>query len=441
LRGSAKSAGAFARAAADIPTLAMLLAEGGIATGIGLYNLRLSRTLRGQRGNGNGKDSFIILTGYEAINKMFNADLFPNQSALGGSKRMLAEGMSTHLVSSEAEGMLAALKVLDQNPAIPDIRHIVTLPGLPTSAARISVSKMRGQRHDLGIAIRASQQKIARIAEEKKLPYPPDVYDTRDELAAFVDPGSFVSVPTKTHHAVLGFGTKDGYPVALWGIQMLPEFDLDENGRLKIIKGVPQVKPGMTLPADAAAEIASFLESLPPWMAILSDPAASGYDPRTVAASGEHGARLASAQTLHPAPQTSWVGPNKRVLGGMYVTIGEDLSPDKIKLFADPTSTVAVLDPKGWKGIGFYKNHVSNVARLLQQRDGLEKEEAQKIATAMVDQVITIMSTIRRAETAGAISEIVGANEIGAVMSKKVRGWYEGEEFRRLYASTLKSPS
>lgn len=441
LRGSAKSAGAFARAAADIPTLAMLLAEGGIATGIGLYNLRLCRTLRGQRGNGNGKDSFIILTGFEAINKMFNAELFPDQAALGGSKRMLAEGMSTHLVSSEAQGMLEALKVLDQNPAIPDIRRTMPLPGLPVSPERVAIQQ-KGTGRDIQIAIRASQQRIKQIANEKKLPYPPGVYDTRDELAAFVDPGSFVSVPTKTHHAVLGFGTKDGYPVALWGIQMLPEFDLDESGRLKIINGVPQVKPGMTLPAEAAGEIASFLESLPPWMAILSDPAASGYDPRTVAASGEHGARLASAQTLHSAPQTSWVGPNKRVLGGMYVTIGEDLSRDgKIKLFADPTSTVAVLDPKGWKGIGFYKNHVLNVARLLQQRDGLQKDEAQKIATAMVDQVITMMSTIRRAETAGAISEIVAADKIGVFMSQKVREWYEGAEFRRLYASTLEQPS
>lgn len=444
LRGSAMSAGAFSRAAERVPTFAALFGKKAVATGIGLYNFRLCRVGRVQMGpegdaasDNNGLDSFIILTGPDAINKMRGVNLFPDLASLGGSRRMLDEGMTTRVVGSEPEGLLHILDLIDRRPSIPAIKVKKKIPGAPRSFHRVTGvdSRLDG---DLSEALDRSRQKIVLLRQKTRLPFPQNVYDTCDEIEALADPGSFVKVPGQTHHAVMGFGTLDGYPIALWGVQMLPEFQLDERGRLKIVKGIPQVRPGMVLPAEAADELATFLENLPSWLYIVSDPAAAGYDPTTVAASGEHGARLASAQALHPAPQDSWIGEGKRVLGGMYVTIGPDLSREgRIRLTAAPTAMVAVLDPKGWKGIPFYRKTLENVARILRERDHLSEEEARKEAEWILDDVIAKMSTIRRAKKAGAIHEIVEARDVRRMMAERAREWYSGEEFKNLYGRWL----
>jgi hypothetical protein len=223
----------------------------------------------------------------------------------------------------------------------------------------------------------------------------------------------------------------------------------DKEGK-RIKRNKPRSNPAMTLTPQAAGDLASFIETITrvaSELPIIGDLGASGYDPISVVESGRNGARLLSAITNHPAPVVLWTGPGKKVLGGMKVTVAKELGmtaklrledgvpidfdnleemadPGHIRVFADPNSFEAVLDPPGWKGIKFYKDTVNNVASILEQEQQIPKDQALDIATKMVDQVIAQLSTIERAATDGSFTAVVGADKIRSVMAREIEEWY-----------------
>jgi acetyl-CoA carboxylase/biotin carboxylase 1 len=96
LRGSATIAGETARAYNEVFTLSYVT---GRSVGIGAYLVRLGqRTIQMEVGP-------LILTGYNALNKLLGKEVYSSQDQLGGPQVMAPNGVSHLVVQDDSEGV------------------------------------------------------------------------------------------------------------------------------------------------------------------------------------------------------------------------------------------------------------------------------------------------------------------------------------------------
>ena len=104
LRGSGLIAGETSRAYAESFTLTYVT---GRSVGIGAYLVRLGHRTIQKAGS-----APIILTGYEALNKLMGADVYTSNLQIGGPRVMAANGVSHEVVDNDYEGVCAVLRWL-----------------------------------------------------------------------------------------------------------------------------------------------------------------------------------------------------------------------------------------------------------------------------------------------------------------------------------------
>ena len=109
LMGSGLIAGETARAYDEIFTLTMVV---GRTVGIGAYLVRL-----GQRTIQKTRSSPIILTGYQALNKLMGREIYTTNDQLGGPSIMFPNGVSHLLADTHFDSVLLALNWLSFVPA------------------------------------------------------------------------------------------------------------------------------------------------------------------------------------------------------------------------------------------------------------------------------------------------------------------------------------
>eukprot|EP00981_Chlorochromonas_danica_P013150 scaffold5903_cov165-Ochromonas_danica.AAC.25 len=104
LMGSGLIAGATARAYNDIFTLTLVV---GRTVGIGAYLVRL-----GQRTIQKTRNAPIILTGYQALNKLMGREIYTTNDQLGGPMIMFPNGVSHQLAETHFDAVVRALEWL-----------------------------------------------------------------------------------------------------------------------------------------------------------------------------------------------------------------------------------------------------------------------------------------------------------------------------------------
>lgn len=109
LKGSGLIAGETSVAYNDIFTLTVVL---GRTVGIGAYLVRL-----GQRTIQKKSTSPIILTGYQALNKLMGCEVYSTNDQLGGPQIMGPNGVSHLLANNHFDAVLQALQWLSFVPA------------------------------------------------------------------------------------------------------------------------------------------------------------------------------------------------------------------------------------------------------------------------------------------------------------------------------------
>ncbi|KAJ0397443.1 hypothetical protein P43SY_009298 [Pythium insidiosum] len=110
LRGSGTIAGETSRAYQEIFTLTYAC---GRSVGIGAYLVRL-----GQRTVQNATHSPIILTGYQALNKLMGKDVYSSNDQLGGVKVMHTNGVTHMTAKNHLHGIYSILEWLSFVPAV-----------------------------------------------------------------------------------------------------------------------------------------------------------------------------------------------------------------------------------------------------------------------------------------------------------------------------------
>lgn len=107
--GSGLIAGETARAYDDIFTLTLVV---GRTVGIGAYLVRL-----GQRTIQRTRNSPIILTGYQALNKLMGREIYTTNDQLGGPMIMFPNGVTHALADTHMDSVVRALGWLSFVPA------------------------------------------------------------------------------------------------------------------------------------------------------------------------------------------------------------------------------------------------------------------------------------------------------------------------------------
>ena len=108
LQGSGAIAGETARAWKDAFTLTYV---SGRSVGIGAYLVRLGHRVIQKAGA-----APILLTGYQALNKLMQKNVYVSNQQLGGPKIMYTNGVSHQIVHHDLEGVQAILRWLSYVP-------------------------------------------------------------------------------------------------------------------------------------------------------------------------------------------------------------------------------------------------------------------------------------------------------------------------------------
>ena len=141
LKGSGLIAGETSIAYEDIFTLTIVL---GRTVGIGAYLVRL-----GQRTIQKTSASPIILTGYQALNKLMGTDVYSTNDQLGGPGIMFPNGIS-HLV--ESDHLRAVKAAIDWLSFVPSIRGgllpVSDIRGIDEIERTIDFTPMKGIPYD-----------------------------------------------------------------------------------------------------------------------------------------------------------------------------------------------------------------------------------------------------------------------------------------------------
>ena len=141
LKGSGLIAGETSAAYQEIFTLTIVL---GRTVGIGAYLVRL-----GQRTIQKSTASPIILTGYQALNKLMGVDVYSTNDQLGGPQIMYPNGIS-HMVEPDHLGAVKA--AIDWLSYIPSVRRgllpITDIRGIDTIERSIDFTPTAGVPYD-----------------------------------------------------------------------------------------------------------------------------------------------------------------------------------------------------------------------------------------------------------------------------------------------------
>merc|ERR1711871_1066621 len=325
LRGSGLIAGETSRAYDETFTLSYVT---GRSVGIGAYLNRLGqRVIQMQQGP-------MILTGFQALNKLLGKEVYTSLDQLGGPQIMYPNGITHEVVDNDKEGMQAILDWLSFTPK--DFNSIAPIKDYGDSPERL---------------IDFIPTKTA--------------YDPRHMLSGTTNPdGTFCS----------GFFDKDSFKEYMggWGKSVVAgrarlgginmgviavETRLMEQ-RIPADPGNPesreaiQPQAGQVWYPDSAYKTAQAIadfnrgENLP--LIIFAN--WRGFSGGTRDMYGEilkFGAMIVDSLRQYKHPVFVYIPPCGELRGGAWVVIDPTINPDKMEMYADKDARGGILEPPG----------------------------------------------------------------------------------------------
>jgi len=322
LQGSGLIAGETSRAYEETFTLSYVT---GRSVGIGAYLNRL-----GQRNIQMVKGP-MILTGYQALNKLLGSNVYTTQDQLGGPHIMVPNGVTHELVFNDSDGVEAILRWLSFVAA--------EKTGIPAIVPCVDSI-------DRQIAFMPS-----------KTPYDPrhmlaGVHAGDGWLSGFCDQGSFheyMSGWGKT--VVVGRGTVGGMPIGIVAVETrsverhIPADPADATSH-----DIKEAQAGQVWFPDSAFKTAQAIrdfnrgENLP--LVIFANwRGFSGGTRDMFAEVLKYGAMIVDALVDYQHPVTIYIPPNGELRGGAWVVLDPKINPEQMEMFADVEARGGILEP------------------------------------------------------------------------------------------------
>merc|ERR1719188_2001811 len=324
LQGSGLIAGETSRAYDETFTLSYIT---GRSVGIGAYLNRL-----GQR-NIQMVHGPVILTGYQALNKLLGQQVYTTQDQLGGPHIMVPNGVTHQLVHNDQDGVEAILHWLSFVP-----ENVLALPPMvpPTDT----------------------------LARKVRFVPSASPYDPRHMLAGvkvngewqggFCDEGSFQEYMEGWGKTVVtGRGRLGGLPVGIVAVETraverhIPADPADAKSQ-----EVVEPQAGQVWFPDSAHKTATAIrdfnrgENLP--LIIFANwRGFSGGTRDMYQEVLKFGAQIVDALVEYEHPVFVYIPPGGELRGGSWVVIDPAINPAQMEMYADVESRGGVLEPAG----------------------------------------------------------------------------------------------
>jgi len=333
LQGSGLIAGETSRAYEETFTLSYVT---GRSVGIGAYLNRL-----GQRNIQMVKGP-MILTGFQALNKLLGQQVYTTQDQLGGPHIMVPNGVTHELVRNDQDGVVAILRWLAYVP-----ESTISLPPMVKA--------------------------VDPIDREVQFMPTKTPYDPRHMLAGvkvdgvyqsgFCDEGSFHEYMEgwgKT--VIIGRGRVGGLPVGIVAVETrsvvrhIPADPADSTSH-----DIQEAQAGQVWFPDSAHKTAQAIrdfnrgENLP--LIIFANwRGFSGGTRDMFAEVLKYGAMIVDALVDYKHPVTIYIPPNGELRGGAWVVLDPKINPDQMEMFADKEARGGILEPPAAAEIVFKRD-------------------------------------------------------------------------------------
>jgi len=327
LQGSGLIAGETSRAYQDTFTLSYIT---GRSVGIGAYLNRL-----GQR-NIQMVSSPMILTGYQALNKLLGKNVYSSQDQLGGPQIMVPNGVTHQVVRDDQEGMAAILEWLSFVP-----KDISSLPP---------------------ICQVFNSDPWDRDVEFEPSPYP---YDPRDFLRGVIDyegrrQRGFFDAGSWTEYlegwgqtVIVGRARLGGIPMGVIAVEtrgvdrFVPADPSNpESSEVKETMGGKVWFPDSAFKTAQALKDFNHGENLPV-MIFANWRGFSGGTRDMYNEILKFGAMIVDALVEYKHPIFIYIPKHGELRGGAWVVIDPAINPDKMEMYADVDARGGILEPPG----------------------------------------------------------------------------------------------
>jgi len=355
----------------------------GRSIGIGAYLNRL-----GQR-NIQMVQGPMILTGFQALNKLLGQQVYTTQDQLGGPHIMVPNGVTHELVANDQDGVEAILHWLTYVPeTVWSIPRVLPTTDPVTRKVRFMPSKSPyDPRHMLA---------GAKVGGEWQ--------------GGFCDEGSFKEYMEgwgKT--VVVGRGRVGGLPIGIVAVETravtrhIPADPADMNSH-----DIREPQPGQVWHPDSAYKTAQAIrdfnhgENLP--LVIFANwRGFSGGTRDMFAEVLKFGAMIVDALVEYKHPVTIYIPPNGELRGGAWVVLDPKINPDQMEMFADVEARGGILEPPAAAEIVFKGDR--HVLEMMHRLDaGLQQLDARKakgedVAKAIADREKLLVPMYRQVAT------------------------------------------
>lgn len=311
-------AGESSRAYKEIFTLTYVT---GRTVGIGAYIARLCQRVIQKI------DSPILLTGFQALNKLIGSEVYQSNEEIGGVGVMFRNGVSHLTVNDDNEGIDAILNWLQFVP------EAVGKP-LPVHQAIID-------------------------SADRELPEPRDGGRSLVTEQSLFDAGSFLEVQTAWARSVIaGRARIGGIPVGVIVVEtrqthfFQPADPADPHSQ-----SVARPQAGQVWYPDSAYKTAQAISDFNreglPLMILANWRGFSGGQRDMFNEILKFGSYIVDALREYMQPVLVYLPPKAELRGGAWVVIDSRINPEQIEMFADPTARGGVLEPSGTTEIKF----------------------------------------------------------------------------------------
>jgi len=354
LQGSGLIAGETSRAYEETFTLSYV---SGRSVGIGAYLNRL-----GQRNIQMVKGP-MILTGYQALNKLLGQQVYTTQDQLGGPHIMVPNGVTHELVRNDQDGVEAILRWLSFIPA-----DVSSVPPIITTVDPI-------------------EREVSWTPT--KAPYDPRLMLTGELVdgkwvPGFCDKDSFTEyMPGWGKTVIVGRARLGGMPIGVVAVETRAvERHIPADPASRDSQDIKEPQAGQVWYPDSAYKTATAIrdfnrgENLP--LIIFANwRGFSGGTRDMFAEVLKYGAMIVDALVDYKHPITIYIPPNGELRGGAWVVLDPKINPDHMEMFADVHGRGGILEPPAASDIVFKQDkHVLEMMHRLDEKlKGLDAEK------------------------------------------------------------------
>ena len=372
LRGSGMIAGETSKAYEDIFTLTVVT---GRSVGIGAYLVRL-----GQRTIQKTEGAPIILTGYQALNKLMGKEIYTTNDQLGGGGLiMYPNGVSHLLADDHLDSVLKAVKWLSYVPS----RRGAPLPITAQLKDADSVERL--------VMFEPSKGAAAPYDDPRYLLDGVGGCGDKDAPLGFFDKGSFTETLNEwAQTVVVGRARLGGIPMGVIVTENRTRTSLTPADPADPSSAEMEVMQagGVWFPDSAyktAQAIRDFKGEDLPVMIFANWRGFSGGQRDMFLEVLKFGAMIVDALVASEQPIFVYIPPFAELRGGAWVVVDSTINPNVMEFFAAENSRGGVLEATGAASIKFReKDLVATMRRTDYETMRLVAEHAAAVASGEV---------------------------------------------------------